>query len=229
MKEVRFERKFILHKDEAYRVKNLTSILPVKIHHPTRWVNSLYFGSTNYSTLENSIEGDNLRQKVRLRWYGDNTLAINKPRLELKSKHGDVVTKTVFDLDLDLNSFSNIKELTKELNFKIKNNEVASTVLKLNPLPILLNSYQRDYFLSFDKKIRLTLDYNLSSMNALTAFKKIKMNKSLLSPVVVEVKYNVEDSEHAEPICHILNSRQTNHSKLTNQFYNIYDSKFFNQ
>ena len=54
---------------------------------PTRQINSIYFDDYSYSSLEDSIEGNSLRTKKRIRWYGMQKKKIDAT-LEIKKKQG---------------------------------------------------------------------------------------------------------------------------------------------
>ena len=53
-------------------------------HYPEREVNSIYFDQ-NFSSLIENIEGISNREKLRLRWYGDN-FKVNSFYIEKKIK-----------------------------------------------------------------------------------------------------------------------------------------------
>ena len=57
-----------------YYTKILKSIrsssLAFRKIYPTRRINSIYYDNSSYSAMEESIEGNSLRSKKRIRWYG---------------------------------------------------------------------------------------------------------------------------------------------------------------
>ena len=54
---------------------------------PDRQINSIYFDDFSFSSFEDSIEGNCLRTKTRLRWYGNEDSEVSAV-LELKKKQG---------------------------------------------------------------------------------------------------------------------------------------------
>ena len=69
-----------------------------------------------------------------------------------------------------------------------------------NQIPVLMNSYQRVYYQSLDKKLRLTLDNNqrFYKINRLrnNLVNSLKDNSSM----IVELKYTVQDEEYVNDI-----------------------------
>ena len=55
--------------------------------YPARQINSIYFDDYSFRSLEESIEGNSLRTKRRIRWYGAGKNKVNGT-LEMKKKQG---------------------------------------------------------------------------------------------------------------------------------------------
>ena len=94
MIEKRFERKWVI---KNIFVSELISALKVSKfefikQHENRWVNSVYYDDMFNSSIYQNLNGDQKKQKIRFRWYGDNKI-IN-PRLEVKKKNMFLTTKT---------------------------------------------------------------------------------------------------------------------------------------
>ena len=84
----RYERKFILINKSIPELENLlrNSKFNFKNNYPLRKVNSIYFDDCNMSSVLENLDGNNFKNKIRLRWYGKKKL-INSPVLELKKKN----------------------------------------------------------------------------------------------------------------------------------------------
>ena len=72
----RYERKFILSNQTIPELENLlrNSKFNFKKNYPTRKVNSIYFDDYNASSVLENLDGNNFKNKVRLRWYGKKKL-----------------------------------------------------------------------------------------------------------------------------------------------------------
>ena len=138
--------------------KNLfSSNLCFRTQYPPRKVNSLYFDSFDLISYQDSIEGGSNRIKKRLRWYGDLYSRTNAT-LEFKIKNGHQSWKKLWDKSFLINPKKN------SWNNFFKRNIVEypfETNLR-NSLPSSIVSYDRKYFVSFDNKVRVTIDQNLS-------------------------------------------------------------------
>jgi hypothetical protein len=92
----RFERKFfILPKNTAFAYALLRHACRPDHEYPREQINSLYFDAPDLDQHERSAEGEFDKDKVRLRWYGENgTLPRMVPVfLELKSRRGFASSK----------------------------------------------------------------------------------------------------------------------------------------
>ena len=76
----------------------------------------------------------------------------------------------------------------KKLDFKDfqLNNEISNRVY-FNVFPILIVSYEREYYLNYNKKFRATVDTNLNVISLNNKKIKLKINKEIM-----EIKYNLE-------------------------------------
>jgi len=84
-----------------------------------------------------------------------------------------------------------------------------------NVRPVLLNSYQRSYFGTFDGKFRITIDWNLNYLSLLNgnSFRKYQHKEN---GVVVELKYDESLDNATDRIMQYLPFRQTKSSKYVN-------------
>ncbi|VEN74470.1 conserved hypothetical protein [Candidatus Desulfarcum epimagneticum] len=222
--EYRYERKFDisdgLAPGEAESIIKIHPAIFSEIFY-SRFVNSIYLDTNSMGNYFDNVYGFADRKKIRLRWYGSLFGKIDKPTLEIKIKKGFVGKKKsypihgfVLDSDFNIGTFlsaaleSGIPDFLKQdLHF-------------FNP--VLLNRYSRKYFLSANKKYRITLDTNLS-------FYKIKRhNNSFLSSIqskskiVIELKYESRHDNNADRIINSFPFRVTRNSKYVNGIKNLY-------
>jgi hypothetical protein len=155
-----------------------------------RWINNVYFDTSNLDLYRSSIEGTSERVKVRIRWYGEMYGEI-KPVLELKIKKGLMNTKESYQLDKFIFNQEILKIEFKYLILRCKNVPIEiKNYIKLVE-PTLLNRYYRSYHLSSSKRYRITIDTNLY-------FKSLRSRQKLgnacmykeRSFIILEVKYD---------------------------------------
>ena len=125
---------------------------------PTRQINSIYFDDYSYSSLEDSIEGNSLRAKKRIRWYGMQQKKIDAT-LEIKKKQGIYSWKQLYKNKYTVNP--NAKSWGEMVQNKDKEDSYNTALL--NQIPKSILSYNRQYFCSFNGKVRITIDQNLQS------------------------------------------------------------------
>ena len=119
----RIERKWALH--NATRSQFLIAILRNKLcftkEYDSRKVNSIYFDDSNLNSLYENINGNTLKAKYRVRWYGNGKKIVN-PQFEIKMKKGILSKKRVFRLDdkFDRISDESLKYLTTDT--RVENN-----------------------------------------------------------------------------------------------------------
>ena len=97
----RFERKFYLGPKKvglAYGLLRQTCIMDSR--YPSEQINSLYFDTSDMDQHERSCSGDFKKDKVRIRWYGEDKDmdGMKTIFIELKSKRGFASTKQRFKL-----------------------------------------------------------------------------------------------------------------------------------
>lgn len=151
--------------------ENLERISNLKLNkqHVTRSISSIYFDTNSLFHFTRSEEGVTPRSKFRVRNYNNQNLY----SLEIKSKINELSYKKIIKLKkFDLNEIKNLiyKTCSEKLSPKLK------------------VSYKRKYYLSSEKKIRYTLDYDIK-------FSKLDRNCNILNTYnetksVIEVKKN---------------------------------------
>jgi hypothetical protein len=167
---LRYERKYILENPFLHNLEAHLLIHPAGFlkSYPQRQVNSLYYDSPTLKNYHASINGEYNRVKPRVRWYGPNTNKTTSGQLELKIKTGELGYKKILPL-------KNSKPILKDL------------------IPTLLTSYTRQYYISANKKVRLTIDQNISYTNFLNQLKETATNPQ----TIIEIKYPVEARQYA--------------------------------
>lgn len=180
----RLEKKYCLAQHQLYYLDPFIKLCPLNLSeiYWERKVNNIYFDDFSFSSFKDNLIGAENRFKIRWRWYGEEKK--NKANLEIKMKKANLVYKLVRSLDQDQPKL--IKELMKRLK------------------PVLLNSYYRRYYLTRDKKVRLTID------------RQLKYPKKLSDNIIIELKYLPEDEIVAAELINHLPLTITKNSKYVN-------------
>jgi len=211
----RYETKFSVSELNRNEIENIIKSHPAMFHeiYSKRTVNNIYFDSSDLTSFIDNIEGERDRKKVRIRWYGDLFGTCKEPTLEIKYKTGLLGWKerhNLNDFNLDKEIFFNYKEIFKNLSETIKFDILKLGLGFLNPT--LLNCYERTYYLSFDKKYRITLDNKMEfySINPVRNYFKTFADDE---KTVIELKYNQHHADGARAISNNLPFRVTKNSK----------------
>ena len=158
---LRYERKWIFENGNYHDILNkaLKSKFLFRLHYPKRYVNSLYFDDHNHTSVKENLSGISDRAKFRIRWYGKNRFILNNPKLEIKIKKNSLNYKKIYPLKnldgLTLKNTNHIKLICGVVNNILKKQLLIATIT---------THYERLYLISNNKKIRVTLDYNLNEI-----------------------------------------------------------------
>ena len=123
---------------------------------PDRQVNNVYFDTVDYRAYAENLAGVSERSKVRFRWYG-NSLAPAPGSLEVKMKRNHFGWKHRYKITAapyaENDGWSDIRSaLRRQLPMD------GRLWLDQNPLPVMINRYSRQYFVTADGLIRATID-----------------------------------------------------------------------
>ena len=126
------------------------------IAYPRRIINSVYFDTYDFNAYEENLLGASSRVKVRYRWYGDSRIP-DTGKLEIKYKKNSFGWKRNYVIPSAPyhpgGTWHNIiSMLQQQLPFEGKK------WLYDFPWPVLIIRYHRDYFVSKDQQIRVTID-----------------------------------------------------------------------
>jgi SPX domain protein involved in polyphosphate accumulation len=210
---MRYERKFAISEMSVREVENFIKHCPAifsEIFYE-RTINNIYFDSPDFKNYNENLQGNSQRMKIRIRWYGEMFGLIHKPVLELKIKNNELGTKKSFLLkDFVLDKKISL-DFLQEVFLKSNLPNWLIEELKIS-YPSLLNSYKRKYFISADKKYRITLDWDL-------IFFRINKGRNLFAEKVsdeasvLEIKYSLKDSDSEAFIGQYFPFRMVAHSK----------------
>lgn len=181
--------------------------------YPDRQVNNVYFDTPHLSSFAENLSGISVRRKMRLRWYGNETENI-QATLEIKCKRNQNGWKKSQRLSkaLNLNNTSWI-DLRKLIREELKPD--IQSFFDHSCWPVILNQYYREYYLSFDAKVRITIDFSQKVYNQmLYGYPNVTFSVPTSNQVVVvEVKANTMHRENLAEIISHIPLRVSKHSK----------------
>jgi len=188
----RIEVKEVFSCSDLYKIEKAirSSSFAFYTAYPNRRINSLYFDNHQYEYLTDSMEGNSLRIKKRIRWYGQSTDKCMST-LEIKRKQGYLSWKESYKDSHILNPYSTD---WKDFIIQKKNQSLPHHKL-LNLQPKSIVCYDRSYYCSFDRKIRITVDQNITTLDQSKFHTPNLTNRRpQLNIVVVEVKIDKDNS-----------------------------------
>lgn len=131
------------------------------VRFPARRVNSLYFDTPNLDSFADNLSGVSQRHKVRLRWYGASSDPV-QVLFEVKLKHH----RNGWKLSQKIEQLISFDELSWIELVAILRRELAPELqayLFQGCAPVLLVRYHREYYETFDGRIRVTVDHHLEA------------------------------------------------------------------
>ena len=188
----RIERKFyIIPERVEIACGLLRQICRPDREYPSELVNSLYFDSFDLDEYEKSISGDFRKDKVRIRWYGDDA-SPSKSRtiyLELKSKQGFASTKRRLKMEVPAH-YLTTPYLARGIVPKALLNKVLASFghFPSKPLrPVIKITYWRNRFTEPITGQRVALDCRIRSTMVVSA-PGISRQELAIPGGVVEIK-----------------------------------------
>ena len=205
----RFERKWIFKNNNFITLVNalIRSNLYFRTQYPTRIVNSIYFDTYNYTSIRQNLDGVSNKKKIRIRWYGKRDIMLN-PVIEIKSKKGfETKKETIKIKELDNIKLYELDKIKEQLNKKLKSKKIIT--------PVLSTHYNREYFISLNRKIRATVDYNLKSI-FLNNLSQIDIVKNFNNNCILELKYPITFDKFVRKNLRDMILRLSKNSKFVN-------------
>ena len=172
--------------------QRLSVVMPRDIHseNGSYRVRSLYFDDAKDTAFKDKINGVNMREKFRLRYYDDDVSYI---RLEKKSKINGLCNKTATVLTV----WETQKILSGDLEWMMESDvplvrELYLKVTTKGLCPKTIVDYQRDAFIFPAGNVRVTLDYNIRTGINCVDFLNPECVTIPVSgkPIILEVKWD---------------------------------------
>jgi len=216
LEDYRYERKFTSSVHYKGQVDILIRQNPALFRqsYKPRQVNNIYFDTPGLDCFFDNLFGVGKRWKARIRWYGDVKQDIKQPVLELKIKKGHLGTKESWPLEsFNLSEINNNPDMLRKVIIASSLPDgVKNRILGMQA--VLLNNYQRSYFISADNKFRLTVDTELEYNDFLLFRNGTKQLFNERGKIVIELKYAKEFDENARSITNFFPFRLNKNSKF---------------
>jgi SPX domain protein involved in polyphosphate accumulation len=164
-----------------------------RVAYSPRRVNNIYFDTFDRNLLMDHIDGVRDREKIRFRWYGE-SWQTSEGQLEIKKKRGQLGYKVIQPI---LSNIDVAKLNWREILGLLKTSGTEEFSLLFEYLtPVLINHYRREYYVSSDEKVRVTLDYDMRAFEQSFGFSpNISFSQPLRNDVILEMKADEKDRE----------------------------------
>ncbi len=219
LEKARYEIKFVAYEHEFHRLLQWVKMHPACFisPYPDRRINNVYFDTQDCKAYAENLSGASDRRKVRYRWYGDKAdgraMQIDKGVLEVKCKRNYFGWKQHHKvLSSPDKGDSSWREIRSNMLAELSDN--GKRILRNNPNPVLINQYDRKYFVTSDGLIRLTVDRNQNVWDQRYKPKpNYKYRANLCKTLVVEIKFDRGEQEYASQIIQGIPLRVSRNSK----------------
>ena len=208
--DYRYEIKFVLDNsrlsDAMQWLYNETTAIKT---YDNRKVNSIYFDDVGFSSVRDNLAGISQRNKLRLRWYGEQKHTL--PIFEVKTKNGRLGCKTTYPIQSIENSLMklNIDKITSKC---ISGLEEQNIVFDEHLVPTLQVNYKREYYETHDS-IRITIDQNIQFSDT-QLHTTLDENNSFPYPFkVMEIKFKPSMKNTVAKLIQPLHITPKRHSK----------------
>ena len=219
--QLRYELKMVSDAQSLSKIKQWVRLHPAgfKVAYPARCVNNIYFDTFGNDSFLDHVNGVNRRRKLRFRWYGSSFEEV-QGHLEVKQKINRLGGKLNLPVEKSFSLLSTDWKSICAIFFE-ETNGVIREMLSVSK-PVLINRYDRDYFVTADKRIRLTLDYKHTVYDQrFLTIPNLKYKQPVLDKVIIEVKTDVKNSDDLADILSRFPLRITQNSKFLDSMESI--------
>ena len=208
--DYRYEIKFVLDNTRLADVMHwLYNNTTANKSYDNRMVNSIYFDDIDFSSVRDNLAGIAQRNKLRLRWYGNQKNSL--PIFEVKTKNGRLGYKTAYPIKSIKNNIMelNIDQITSKC---IKGLAMHDIILDKHIVPTLQVNYEREYYETHDS-IRITIDQDIQFSDT-QLHTILNENNSFYYPFqVMEIKFEPSMKDKVAKLIKPLHITPKRHSK----------------
>ena len=186
-----------------------------------RLINNVYFDTFELNSLNSNVLESLKRFKIRYRWFGN--LLNKKGSLEIKNKINKYGWKDRYKIkDLSLLKVNSWKSIVKLISSQVPQN--VKYLLNEYRFPVIINQYLREYYISKNKKFRITIDTNIKNFSQfLSSNPNLTKSYSQKNMLILEVKFLKRDENEIKNLLSQIPIRNSKNSKYLNGFNQIYD------
>ncbi len=186
--------------------------------YPPRWVNSIYFDTPDLDSFNDHIAGVPVRRKLRYRWYGENLGIAHNGQVEVKNKSEaagwKLIEKVAPDLILENNSWARFMD-----QIRLETSGVVKELLSVTR-PVLLTVYYREYYVSANQLVRLTIDSRMKGYDQyLTACPNLRFCQPGDKQVILELKSEVSKLSELTDVLSHFPARSSRYSKYVTNIW----------
>lgn len=212
--DIRYEIKFVADVTDLHAVLSWVTAHPAgfAMAHPDRIVNNAYMDTPDLCAYEDNIAGISDREKVRYRWYGDHCHPASGV-LEIKCRSDSAGWKwnapVEHPVDLDTMTWQQFRDV-----LRANIGPAYRFLLDSQSMVTVVNRYRRNYFVSRDGKLRLTVDRNIQVFPQIGRTRPaLRFAGHKVDALVIEVKCLVEHRFLAAEALADVRWRASRHSK----------------
>ncbi len=190
----RYELKMAFEPTWLEQVRSWVQIHPSAFTttYPSRWVNSFYFDTHEMDSYNDHLADVPVRRKLRFRWYGE-ALGHARGQMEVKNKSEKASWKIIQPVKQDLDFES--RDWGQIMNSLRQNTTGIVNELLCVARPVVLTVYWRDYYVSADGMVRLTIDSDLHAYEQMfTARPNLWFRQPLEQKLLIELKSEVANA-----------------------------------
>jgi len=212
--DLRYELRCVAEPEQLGSLHNWLELHPLsfKTSYPDRVVNNIYFDTYQLGCFAQNLAGVSERKKYRFRWYGD-TFAPGKGTFEIKQRLNLLGRKERYPLELSASLDGlTLGELRHEILAQIP--PAAAEQFRSITEPVLINRYRRQYFESFSRRVRITIDQQLEFYDQRHALRpRTLFRQNSPDIVILECKFAAEDGDETRRLLGGLPGRMSRCSK----------------
>lgn len=211
--DARYEVKYVASATRYHELAQWVRLHPAgfRTAYPPRWVNNVYFDTPDLFTFRENLLGSSSRSKVRLRWYGREPKA-QRSTLEVKRRRNALGWKLSFrtgPIDLTCVTW---RQLVRVVRDRLP--PEGKMWLDAHSFPILINQYRREYFVSPDGRVRVTLDARQTVYDQRQRPRaNLSRRANLPDTLVLEIKFGRADRELGSSVMRGVPIRVSRNSK----------------
>jgi hypothetical protein len=179
--------------------------------YPPRRVNNIYLDTPSCDSLSANLAGVSKRQKLRLRWYGDDPQHI-QPWLELKVKENLLGDKKRALLPCTIDLTQSWVEILRI----VQNHAPDECRPWLSGMirPTLFNRYQREYYVTPDGAIRATVDFSQYACDQrFSPSPNLRYSLPIPDTTIIEIKGAPEEIDRLQEIVNLFPIPRSRNSK----------------